>query len=367
MKKLKIAIFCTNELPTPPPENTFYAPLWIAFYEAEGLAKIGHKVFYFGSRESKLKYAKLVSFGMEAIKNNKRLKPFLPYVNEKVVNFYEQMMISKIYQMDQKEKFDVINIHPYRRAIPFAPLTKTPTVFTLHDPTEGFQKYMLKQTKDQKNTHLISISNAQRKPCTDLNYISTVYNGIDLKKYKFREKPKDYFAAVGRFVPEKGIDLAILAARKAKVKLKIAGGPSKGKYFERKIKPYLNKNIKYVGMLDYSKMGDFYGKAKAILYPQRWEEPFGLVFTEAMACGTPIIVFDKGSAKEIVKDKKTGFIVKNISQMLSAIKKIDKISRYECRKSVEKKFSLERMVKNYEKVFLSLSNKKFKRAPADQA
>ena len=163
-KKLKIAVFCTNEWPTPPPQNTFYAPLWIAYYIAEGLAKKGHRVYYFGSKESKLKYSKLVSFGMPALKYNKELTPFLPSMNESVVNFYEQLMLSKIYQMDKNENFDIIHIHPYRRIIPFAALTKTPTVITLHDPLEGFSKYVLEQTKKIKNISLISISNAQRKP-----------------------------------------------------------------------------------------------------------------------------------------------------------------------------------------------------------
>ena len=114
MKKLKIATFCTNEWPTPPPQDTFYAPLWMAFYIAEGLAKRGHQVYYFGSKESKLKQAKLFSFGMPALKYNEQLTPFLPYMNEMVVNFYEQSMLSKIYQLDQKEHFDIIHIHPYR-------------------------------------------------------------------------------------------------------------------------------------------------------------------------------------------------------------------------------------------------------------
>ena len=353
-KKLKIAVFCTNELPTPPPQNTFYAPLWVAYHIAEGLAQKDHKVFYFGSKESKLKYAKLVSAGMPALKYNKELKPFLPYINEKVVNFYEQLMISKIYQMDQKEKFDIIHIHPYRRCIPFAPLTKTKTVITIHDPIEGFNKYRLNWTKKFPQIYLISLSNAQRKPAPNLNYAGTCYNGIDLKKYKFNKNPKDYFATAGRFVPEKGIDLAILAAKKAKIKLKIAGGLAKGKYFETKIKPYLNKNIEYVGMLDYSKMGEFYGNAKAVLYPHRWEEPFGLVFIESMACGTPVITFDRGSAKEVIKNGKTGFVVKNINEMVKAIKKINQIKRTECRKRVKEYFSIEKMVENYEKTFFKL-------------
>ncbi len=353
-KKLKIATFCTNEWPTPPPENTFYAPLWIAYYIADGLAKRGHQVYYFGSKESKLKYAKLVDLGMPAIKNNKTLQPFLPYLNEVVVNFYEQLMVSKIYEMDQKIKFDIILIHPYRRAIQFAPLSKAKTVFTIHDPIEGFHQYMLKQTKKQPNTYLISISNNQRKPSPRLNYAATVYNGLDLKNYKFNPRPKDYFVAAGRFAPEKGIDLAVQAARKAGVNLRIAGGPARSDYFRTKIKPFLNDKIRYVGMIDYQKMGEFYGKAKGLLYPMRWEEPFGLVITEAQACGTPVISFKRGSAPEIIKNGKTGFLVNNLPEMVKAIKKIGQIKREDCRKWIEEKFTIEKMVENYEKTFYKI-------------
>lgn len=356
-KKLKIAVFCTNEWPTPPPQNTFYAPLWIAFYIAEGLAKRGHKVFYFGSQESKLKYAKLISDKIAAIKYNKNLLPFLPKINEKVVNFYEQLMVSKIYQLNQKEKFDIIHIHPYRRCIVFAPLTKTPTVITIHDPIKGWAKHLLSFTKNIPQIFLISLSNAQRKPMLNLNYAATIYNGIDLQKFKFNEKPEDYFLVAGRFVPEKGIDLAILAAKKAKIKLKIAGGPAEGPFWEKKIKPYLDNRIQYVGMVDYFKMAEFYGKAKGVLYPQRWEEPFGLVFIESMACGTPVIAFDRGSAKEIIKDGKTGFIVKNINEMIEAIKKIDEIKRRDCRTLVEKNFTIEKMISDYEKVFYQITSR----------
>lgn len=358
MAKLKIATFCTNEWPTPPPQDTFYAPLWIAYYIAEGLAKRGHQVYYFGSKESKLKHAKLFSFGTPALKYNKQLIPFLPYMNEQVVNFHEQMMISKIYQLDQKEHFDIVHIHPFRRVIPFIPLTKTTTVITLHDPLEGFKKYMLEQTKKIKNAYLITISQAQRKPTPNLRYAGTAYNGIDIAKFKFNKNPEDFFLAVGRLVPEKGIDLAIEVAKKAKIKLKIAGGPAKGRYFETKIKPYLSKDIEYLGMLDYYQLGKLYGRAKGVLYPLRWEEPFGLVLIEAMACGTPVIGFDRGSLKEIIKDKKTGFIVKDIKEMVSAIKKIGQIDRKDCRKMVEENFTKEKMVDQYEKIFLKLANKK---------
>jgi glycosyltransferase involved in cell wall biosynthesis len=364
MKKLKIAVFCTIEWPTPPPENIFYAPLWIAYWIADGLAKRGHEVFYFGSRESKLKYAKLISFGKKAVAFDKKLQIFLPELRSELLAFEEQMVVSKIYQMDQKEKFDIIHIHPYRRCIPFAPLTKTPTVITIHDPINKelkfgkwfpFNYYRLKQTKRIPQIHLISLSNAQRKPLPNLNWAATVYNGIEIKKFKFNPKPKNYFAAAGRFVPEKGIDIAIQLAKKMGFKLKIAGGPPREEFFEKKIKPYLGKNVEYVGMLPYSKMGEFYGNAKALLCPIRWEEPFGLYFIEAMACGTPVIAFNRGSAPEIIKNGETGFLVKNLNEMAKKIREIEKIDRKKCREWVEENFTIGKMVENYEKVFLKIT------------
>jgi glycosyltransferase involved in cell wall biosynthesis len=261
-------------------------------------------------------------------------------------------MVSKIYQM--AKEFDIIHIHPYRRAIQFAPLTKTPTVFTIHDPIKGLYKFMLEQTKKQPSTFLITLSNAQRKPLPTLNYTGTVYNGLDLKNYPFNPKPKDFFVFAGRFCQEKGVDLAISAAKAAKVKLKLAGGPDKGRFFKEKIKPYLGRDIQYVGMLNFKEMGKFYKEAKGLLYPIRWEEPFGLVMIEAMACGTPVIAFDRGSAKEVIKDGKTGFVVNSLKEMTEAIKNIDKIKREDCRIWVEKNFTIEKMVENYEKVFYKI-------------
>jgi glycosyltransferase involved in cell wall biosynthesis len=357
MKKLKIAIFCTNEWPTPPPQNIFYAPLWISYWVAEGLAKKGHKVFYFGSKESKLNYAKLVSLDIKAIKYNKRLAELTKnsYLNEKIVNFYEQLMISKIYQMAEKEKFDIIHIHPYQRCTNFAPLSKIPTVITVHDPLEGITKHFLEFTKNIPQIHLISISNSQRKPLPNLNWTGTVYNGIDIKKFKFNSKPENYWVAAGRFVPEKGIDLAIKIAKKAKIKLKLAGGPAQGKYWEKNIKPFLGKNIEYVGMLPYSKIPEFYRKAKGFLALHRWQEPFGLVFVESMACGTPVIAFKNGSAPEIIKNGKTGFIINSLKDAIHKIKEIEKIDRKDCRNWVKENFTIEKMVENYEKVFLKIT------------
>ena len=360
-KKLRIAMFCTNEWPTPPPQDTFYAPLWIAQHVAEGLFARGHHIDYFGARGSTLN-ANLVHLGMPALKTNRELQPYLRGQNETVVNFYEQTMLCEIYRRANRGQYDLVHIHPYRRAIQYAALTNTPTVFTLHDPIDGFRKYMLAQTAKQPHTYLVSISNSQRRPAPRLNYIATVYNGLRLDQYRFNATPKNYFVAAGRFVPEKGIDIAVRVAAQAKIKLRLAGGQAHGEYWDKKIKPYVGaRGTRYVGMLKYYEMGDFYRQGKALLYPLRWEEPFGLVRTEAMACGTPVITFAHGSTPEIIRDGVTGLVVKTIPEMVRAVKRVHTLDRTACRKWVEKKFSVEKMVDGYEAAFYNILEQEQKR------
>lgn len=230
---------------------------------------------------------------------------------------------------------------------------KIPVVYTLHEPIYPWlaKVYNMFQSKNQ---HFVSISNAQRKPAPDLNYASTIYNGLDPSLFPFSSNAGNYCLFIGRLVPQKGVHEAILAARKAKEKLIIIGAPNKGEYWEKKIKPFLGKNIKYAGYISHQKTYKYYQKAKVLLCPIQWEEPFGLTFTEAMSCGTPVIAFDRGSAKEVVQDGKTGFIVKNVGEMAKAIKKIDQIKREDCRKRVEEKFTNKKMADNYEKVFYEI-------------
>ncbi len=331
---MRIAIFCTNEYSLPPKNNSLYAPLWIASQITERLVERGHQVTFFASSDSKTK-AKLISENLISLKRNKKLKP---YLNIELVVFYEQILVSKLYQMAQKGKFDIIHIHPYRRGLPYAALlTEIPTVFTIHEPISPPKKFMFSQYKNCPQIYYVSLSEAQRKPMRDLNYAENIYNGIEIKKYRFNNKPDDCFVIAGRIVPEKGIHLAIKVAKIAGVKLIIAGAIAKSQkeYWEKQVKPHLSKDIKYVGNIPYLKMSSFYRKAKAFLFPIQWEEPFGLVMTEAMACGTPVIAFRRGSVSEVVKHGKTGFIVPplnknkkpNIEGLVEAIKKIDQIDR----------------------------------------
>lgn len=359
MKKLKIATIISATVPVPLPKdyNKIFAPLEIATAIAEGLTKKGHEVFFFTPKGSKSKEFKVQEANFQPLYKNKISKYY--EIDEKVKFSYlfEQYLICMILKNHPKEHFDIVHVHPIDRALPFGYLfPKITFVYTLHDPVSPWRKeiYRLYKTKNQ---YLVSISRAQQKPAPNLNWAGTVYNAINLKLFPFNLKPKNHLLFLGRILEKKGVDIAVKVALKLKQNLIIAGGLEEGerKFWEKEIKPYLKrKNIKYVGYIPYEKTHKYYGEAKALLCPIRWEEPFGLTYIESMACGTPIITFDRGSARETIKDGKTGFVVKDINGMIKAIKKIDQIDRRECRKYVEENFSTRKMVDNYEKIYYEI-------------
>jgi glycosyltransferase involved in cell wall biosynthesis len=210
----------------------------------------------------------------------------------------------------------------------------------------------------KNKAHYASISNNQRKGMPDLNYAGTVYNGMEIEKFKFKKEQGNYLAFLGRYSSEKGADIAVAVASQSKEKLKMAGTIWGNGFYDQKIKPYLEKNkVEDLGFLNGKDVSDLLRNAKALLFPIRWEEPFGLVMIEAMACGTPVIAFNKGSIPEIVQHNKTGFVVENEKEMLEEIKNINKINRADCREYVEENFTVEKMVEGYEKVYEKIIEK----------
>lgn len=360
--KMRIGIMVAANYSYPLPKGVIYAPMLIAQIVAEGLTKKGHKVTFFTPEGSRLKVNKIITGGLRPLLG-KRDHPILSVSDirskeeEKIFTLFDQYLLSLLYEETTKGKFDILHIHPVDRALPFARISKIPTVYTLHDPIFLWRRDIFRIYKTPQQ-YYVSISNAQRKPSPDLNWAETVYNGIELKKFPFSNKTKDHFLFLGRILARKGPSIAIRAALRAKEKLLIAGSPSTGKYWDTQVKPYLDKKIRYIGNISYEKTHRYYGRAKALLCPIQWEEPFGLTFIEAMACGTPVIAFDHGSAREVIKDGKTGFVVKNLREMVKAMKKINQIDRRECRRWVEENFTMEKMVDNYERLFFKILKKK---------
>jgi glycosyltransferase involved in cell wall biosynthesis len=356
-KSLRIGILASNLVRIPPRPQDL-PPGFSGAVEAvvstiiEGLMKRGHRTTLFASGDSKTDARLVAVTNTSTFKNpNIGFKPNRSYFP------YELMLASKAFMMAKEGAFDIINSHVDFVSAYFSPFSAVPVITTLHSPLIGVRYDVLKFFG--RHQRFVSISNAQRKPLPRLNWAATIHHGIDTASLAWTKTPKgDYIIVGGRIHPTKGIKEAILAAKKARMKLIIIGSHAEDEYWNKTIQPLIDqKQITYKGLVSREKALALYRNARAFLFPIQWEEPFGLVMIEAMACGTPVIAFNRGSVPEIIKDGKTGFIINTMEEMAEAIKKIDQIDRRACREHVEKNFSLEKMIDEYERVFLRLVEK----------
>jgi len=342
-KKLKIAQIAPLWFSTPP--EKYGGTERVISFLTEGLVKKGHKVTLFAPGDSKTK-AKLVSL----------VKKGVISLGARWQDYWWNLWNHSV-AFEKWKEFDIIHCHWGIMGVYFQRFIKTPVIHTMHNiPTKQHLRWQIfKYYKNDLN--LVFISKSEKKnAAVKVKNSWVIYNGIDISEFKFNPKPKDHFIWIARIDKAKGVENAIEIAKKAKIKLLLAGQiqPHKKIYFEKVVKPKLNSNIRYLGELPKNKLSEFYGQAKALLYPIEWEEPFGLVMAESMACGTPVIAFDRGSVKEVVKDGKTGFVVKTVEQAVKAIKKIDQIKREDCRKRVENNFTVQKMVDEYEKIYYEI-------------
>ncbi len=325
----------------------------IIYQMVEGFIKKKHKVTLFGAGKCKTS-AKFTQIFQKTISERKIDTTYIEASrNLRLETVYIASVMEEI--LKREKDFDIVFNH-IRGGYLFLPLSKflkIPVVSILHLPIfEELGKFLLVY----KNPNIITISNNQRKPAPKVNYLANVYNGVDLKEFEFCEKPKDYFLFISAIGEHKNPKEAILAAKRTNSKLILAGGKKREPYFSKEIKPLIDgEQIKYIGEVSGKKRINLYKNAKALLFPIKWQEPFGLVMIEAMACGTPVIGFNNASVPEVVEDGKTGFVVDpSVKGLIQGIKKIDLIDRKNCRKLVEEKFSLERMINGYEKICWNL-------------
>jgi glycosyltransferase involved in cell wall biosynthesis len=342
MKKLRIAQIAPLWFPVPP--KKYGGTERIIHFLTEELVKRGHDVTLFASGDSKTK-AELISVTKKGL-----ISQGVPWYDWWWNNF------NYSFAFEKANEFDIIHSHWTPLGFFSQNFVKTPVLHTFHNiPPKNDHRWQI--FNHFKNSNVVFISKKERKNCPlrfEREFV--VYNGIDLVQFKFQKEPNDHFIWIGRIEPKKGPAKAVILAKKMKLKLLLAGrlDPSQRDFFEKEIKPYLNEKIKYLGELSQNQLTFFYGRAKAFLYPLEWEEPFGLCPVESMACGTPVIAFDRGSMKEIIKNGKTGFVVKDIKEMVGAIKNIGKIKREDCREWVKKNFTIEKTVENYVKIYYQL-------------
>jgi glycosyltransferase involved in cell wall biosynthesis len=252
----------------------------------------------------------------------------------------------------KSKDFDVIHIHVQWLTLIVAiikRLRNKVVLLTLHaDPSDFIARLGIP---------LVAISESQKRRLErrGIKVATVIYNGIDVNMYPFRLEKEDFFIYLGRIDETKGVHIAVEAAKKRNEKLVIIGPIANPSYFEKYVKPFIDgKNIVYLGEVDFKTKVECLSRAKALLYPVQYEEFFGIAMVEALATGTPVIGFPRGSVVEIVRDSVTGYLVKDFEEMCKAMRSVNELDRKECRRDVEERFSSKAMSEKYESFYQQL-------------
>jgi glycosyltransferase involved in cell wall biosynthesis len=317
----------------------------VVFYLTEELVRQGHDVTLFASGDSKTS-AKLVRCCDMALRLN-------PSVREPLV--YHVIMLEEVRQ--QIDQFDVLHFHidilhaPLVRAFAGRTLTTQHGRLDLPDLAPFFGVFA--------DLPLVAVSHEQRRYLRHANWVGTVHHGLPRDLLAFQPKAGGYLAFLGRIAPEKGPNRAIEIAARSGLPLKIAAKVDRvdQAYWEEQIRPMVesHSNVEFIGEISESDKADFLGGAAALLFPVDWPEPFGLVMIEAMACGTPVIAFRRGSVSEIVADGVSGFIVDTIEEAVRAVRRIATLDRAKIRAEFERRFTCERMARDYLEIYQALA------------
>lgn len=336
LRSKRIAILSPVAWRTPP--RAYGAWETVAGNITEGLVERGWKnVTLFATKDSVTK-AKLVGFIDKGYEEDKSRIPSVSTC----------LHISKT--LERAGDFDLIHNNFDYLPLTYTPFIKTPMLTTIH----GFSEPdILRVYHDHKDSYFVSISDSDRDP--GLPYMATVYNGIDLSSLTFRDIPGSKLVHYGRIHKDKGTHLAIEAAKKCGMDLIIAGIVQDQEYFDTLIKPHINQSsIRFIGPVNPVQRDELLKEAYAVLHLNTIPERFGLVMAESMAAGVPVIAMDLGSCREVIVDKQTGYLVKNVEEAVESIRKIDLVDRKMCRRHVEDNFTIDRMVEGYEKVYAEI-------------
>jgi glycosyltransferase involved in cell wall biosynthesis len=306
----------------------------------EELVSQGHEVTLFASGDS-LTTARLIPVCPEALRLNSECRDELAhhvYLLERVLR--------------EKDEFDLIHFHIDYLHFPFSRGHALPQVTTLHGRLDVPD--LIPLYREFSDMPVISISDSQRRPLAWANWQGTVHHGLPEDSFAPCFDSGEYLAFLGRVSPEKGLYHAIEIAKRCGMPLKIAAKIDRADrdFFENRIRPSIDHSmIEFVGEIREHEKNEFLGKASALLFPIQWEEPFGIVMIEAMACGLPIIAYPRGSVPEIVEDQISGFLVHDIDSALRAVDRLAQIDRRVCRRQFEQRFTAKRMAQDYLTIF----------------
>ena len=331
---MRIGLLSPVWFPVPP---TGYGGIeWVVALLADGLVDAGHDVTLFASGDSQTKAELQAVF---EVAPSERIGLTLP-------ELYHVLAC-----LEHAEEFDVVNDHSGLPGAALGGTVSTPVVHTVHGPLDGEAGPIYRQiSRVSPGVGLVSLSMNQRRPMPDLPWIANCPNALDLSAYPVHPHRGDYLLFLGRLSEDKGAHRAIEVAREAELPLKIAGkmrDPIEKEYFEAHVRPNLGWGIEYLGEVSHEEKVDLLQNARVTLFPIDWEEPFGLVMIESMACGTPVIATRCGAVPEVIEHGRSGLIVDAAAEMADAIVAADELDPLECRAYVEERFSAERMVADY--------------------
>jgi len=315
----------------------------VVSFLTEELVNDGHEVTLFASGDSVTR-ANLVACVPRALRFESRcVDPFAHHMR----------MVEEVAR--REAEFDVIHFHVGHPHFPVMRRLGTPHVSTMHGRLDIPDLLPLYRTFADEP--LVSISDAQRAPVEFAAWQGTVHNGLPPDLLSFRADRGQYLAFLGRMSPEKGVERAIEIAKRTGMLLKMAAKVDKvdEEYFASRIKPLLDDPlIEFLGEIDEPEKDRFLGEASVVLFPVEWPEPFGLVMIEAMACGTPVVAFARGSVREVIADGVSGFVVENVDEAVDAVQRALALPRRLCRASFEERFTAQRMADEYLSIYEKL-------------
>jgi len=312
----------------------------VVSYLTEELVSMGHEVTLFASGDS------VTKANLEAV------YPLALRLDANVTDHqaHHLIMFEKVF--DRSEEFDLIHFHTGYLHFPLCRRLTVPSLTTHHgrlDIPELFPLY-----REFAELPFVSISNAQREPLSWANWQGTAYNGIPDDLLSFHSERGKYLAFLGRISPEKRVDRAIAIAQRAGMEIKIAAKVDKHdrEYFDSQIRPLLkDPRVEFLGEISDRDKNDFLGNAYALMFPIDWPEPFGLVMIEAMACGTPVVAFRRGSVPEVMNPGVTGYIVDDLEEAINAVARVEALDRQLVRKEFETRFTARRMADDYLEIY----------------